>query len=159
METKMSIKPLSTRLAILAVIVMAPTPALALAPSPTVIDAPGLPAICATMTYQDHGTVAFPDFCENVERALLSNGPFKAELQRVRRINAVISFAALPNGRIFATLLDRSSGNVLIDRSLISSLRDARAPATGGPPLIYAMPVVLRAVDNSPAVNVHVIVK
>ncbi len=157
----MSIKPLSASLAIMAAITIAPKPALALAlaPSPTVIYAPGLPATCATTTYQDHGTVAFPAFCENVERALLSNGPFKAALQRARRVNAVISFAALPNGRIFATLLDRSSGDVLIDRSLIASLQGVRAPATGSHPLIYAMPIVLRAVDNSPAVTFHVIVK
>ncbi|MGC8532349.1 MAG: hypothetical protein ACP5M1_09950 [Acidiphilium sp.] len=155
----MSIKPLSAALAIMAAITIAPKPALALAPNPTVIDAPGLPATCATTTYQDHGTLAFPAFCENVERALLSNGPFKAALQHARRVNAVISFAALPNGRIFATLLDRSTGNVLIDRSLLSSLQGVRAPATGSHPLIFAMPIVLRAVDNSPAVTFHVIVK
>ncbi len=155
----MSFKHLSASLAVLAAMAVMTKSALALAPSPTVIAAPGLPATCATTTYQDQGTVAFPAFCQSVERALLRNGPFKAALQRARRVDAVISFAALPSGRIVAILLDRSSGNVLIDRSLLSSLNAVHAPANGSGTQIFAMPVSLRAVDNSPAVAYHVIVK
>jgi hypothetical protein len=143
----------------LAAIAVMTKSALALAPSPTVIPAPGLPATCTTTTYQDQGTVAFPAFCQSVERALLSNGPFEAALVHARRINAVISFAALPNGRIVATLLDRSSGDALIDRSLLSSPVAVRAPASSSSNQIFAMPILLQAVDNTPTVVFHVIVK
>ena len=154
----MSFKMIGASL-IIAALAGFPKPASALSPALTVIAAPGLPATCATETYRVHGAVAFPAFCQNVEQALLSNGPFDAALQHARRIHAVISFAALPSGRVIATLVNRSSGDALIDRSLLIALAGVRAPTRGNRTELFAMPILLQAVDNTPAVVFHVVVK
>ncbi|MEE3504049.1 hypothetical protein [Acidiphilium acidophilum] len=120
--------------------------------TPPMVDGAGAPAFCGTVLVRDGRTRPFEGYCRAVEAALQQNGPFDAALQKAHRVYASLYFTALANGRVVAAVFLRGSGDRLIDLGLMRALAKVRVPVGLAPSETFAMPIVLRAKIQSPAV-------
>jgi len=87
----------------------------------------------------------FAGYCQTVQRALRSNGPFDAALIKAHRVYATLYFTALQNGQVVAAVFLRGSGNRQIDLGLMQALSEVQLPPIGHHPTTFALPVELDA--------------
>lgn len=83
---------------------------------------------------------------------MLSDGSFQFALDNIRRVHARLAFTALPEGRVSAVTILKPSGDALIDRALVNSLKTMRLTPRGHSPETFIMDIALQPVENMPGV-------